>query len=399
MAKVPFLRLDRPAIAFIGAVAMVLFGVMTFPEAIGLIDWDTIALLLGMMVLIGALQQDGYTQALATALFRKARTGKQLLVVIVAFSAIASAFLVNDAVVLVLTPLVVAVCRDRGINPVPYLLATAMASNVGGTATITGNPQNVLIGIRSGITFGKFLLALFPVALAAGLVLILLVRMLYAKDLAIVPSLRSSVTAGDQQAASRLRLSIVILASVVVGFIISPLIGVGLPLIALTGAGLALLASRSWPAEIYRHVNWLLLVFFAGLFVVIFAAVEAGLFDAAVERIRLEDGLPGIALLHGASLVGSQVVSNVPFTMLMLPVLEARPSDPFWLSLAAGATLAGNLTLMGSVANLIVAETAAGLGVRIGFWQFLRLGLPVTVITTLISVLVLWAEDTLGLLT
>ena len=149
LAKVPFVRLDRPAIAFLGAVAMVLFGVLTFPQAISVIDWDTIALLLGMMIVIGALQQDGYTQALAAALFKPAKTGTQLLVVIVVFTAVASAFLVNDAVVLVLTPIVIGVCRARGFNPVPFLMASAMASNVGSTATITGNPQNVLIGIKS----------------------------------------------------------------------------------------------------------------------------------------------------------------------------------------------------------------------------------------------------------
>ena len=169
-------------------------------------------------------------------------------------------------------------------------------------------------------------------------------------------------------------------------------------MIALAGAVLALSTSRSWPQEIFAQVNWVLLLFFAGLFVVIFGAVHAGLFDTVVSRVQFQDGALGIGVVHGASLVMAQLVSNVPFTMLMLPVMGNDASDPLWLSLAAGATLAGNLTLMGSVANLIVAESAAHQGVKLDFWEFLRLGLPVTLLTTRVSVAVIWTEYTLGLI-
>ena len=303
----------------------------------------------------------------------------------------------NDAVVLVLTPLVVAVCRARRLNPVPFLMATAMASNAGSAATITGNPQNVLIGLHSGITFGKVLLALLPVAAVSAAVLVLLTRRLYRSEMGGPKGAWEKEKASlPLQAPVGLRPSAVVVALVVAAFIASPWLHLELSTIALIGAVAALATSRSWPTVIFAQVNWVLLLFFAALFVVIFGAVHAGLFDAVVQRVQLQESGTGIAMLHGASLVMAQVVGNVPFTMLMLPVLGTHSPDSLWLSLAAGATLAGNLTLMGFVANLIVAESASQLGVKIGFWEFLRLGLPVTLVTTLVSIGVLWVEYALG---
>ena len=397
VTRIPWLKVDRPVAAFLGAVAMVLFGVLTLTDAINAVDWGTIALLLGMMVLIAVLQQDGYTEALAATLFGRARTGTQLLVIIVAFTGVASAFLVNDAVVLVATPLIIAFCRGRGLNPLPFLLAEAMASNIGSAATITGNPQNVLIGLRSDISFGRFLVSLLPISVLASVALVFVTRWSYRRDLARPFAATPAETAQGYHHLRRVRPSGVILLCVVVAFVLSPWLDVKLPVIALTGAALALLTSRHNPQETFRRVDWVLLLFFTSLFIVIHGAVQEGLFDRLIDGVKLKDNLAGIGSIHGVSLVMSQLISNVPFTVLMLPIMQGYTGDLLWLSLAAGATLAGNLTLIGAVANLIVAEGGAKDGVRISFWDFFRLGLPVTAISMVISIGVLWLEHSTGL--
>lgn len=350
-----------------------------------------------MMVLTGALQEDGYTKTIASALFGRAKSGTKLLLMIVAFTAVASAFLVNDAVVLVVTPLIVSVCRTRELNPVPFLIAAAMSSNIGTVATITGNPQNVLIGLRSGISFGCFLMTLLPVAVSSVVVLVLMTRWRYKWD--IIRPLRATVSVPRTQIVPlAVRPSLLVMIGVIVAFILSPTLGLELPLIALGGGTLAMVVSGQPPEKIFRHVNWLLLLFFAALFVVLLSAAHAGLFDLAIRTIHLRSDAAGVGSAHGASMLMSQVVSNGPFTVLVLPLMEARADTLLWLSLASGATLAGNLTLAGSAANLIVADTAARDGVKINFWEFLRHGLPVTMVTMAVSIAVLLAERTLGLI-
>jgi len=398
LTRLPWVKLDRPAAAFLGAVAMVIFGVLTPVEAVAAIDWDTLSLLLGMMIIIAGLQQDGYTQSLARLVLGRARSARQLLLLVVIFTGVASAFLVNDAVVLVFTPLLVIYCRSRGLNPLPFLLAEAMASNIGGTATITGNPQNMLIGLQSGISYGGFLARLLPVAVVSSLVLVASVLLLYRKELQ-RPLGPGDGTEGEEAPPSlRVKPSAVVLVLVVLGFLLNRWVGLPIPLIALTGAGVVLALGSSSPRHVFAQVDWVLLLFFGGLFVVVGGAVHAGLFDWAIGAVPITRDLSGIGLLHGLSLVLSQLVSNVPYTVLMLPVLQSQDSSLLWLSLASAATLAGNLTLIGAVANLIVAEQAKQYGIEISFGEFFKLGLWVTTGSMLISLGVLGAEQFLGLL-
>jgi Na+/H+ antiporter NhaD/arsenite permease-like protein len=397
LARLPWVRLDRPAAAFLGAVAMVLFGVLSPSQAVSAINWDTISLLLGMMVIIAGLQNDGYTQTLAMAVLGSARSAPQLLVTVIGFTGLASAFLVNDAVVLVLTPTLVTYCRARGLNPVPFLLAEAMASNIGGAATITGNPQNMLIGLQSGISYGGFLLRLLPVAVAGSLVLWGCTWWVYRRELK--QRFYSTEDGPDRDRPSlRYRPSGVVLVLVVLGFITSRWTGVDVPLVALTGASLVLASSVRSPRDLFVRVDWVLLLFFAGLFVVMGGAVGSGLLDQVIDAAPLTGDFTGVALLHGLSLGLSQLVSNVPYVVLMTPILQAQQSDLLWLSLASAATLAGNLTLIGAVANLIVAEGAAREGVQITFGEFFKLGLPVTALSMGVSLVVLWVESALGFL-
>lgn len=395
--RLPKVSVDRPSAAFTGGVLMILFGVLTFQEAVRAIDFNTIALLLGMMILVSALKVVGFFDLLAAKALSLARTPRHLLLVVIVATAVSSAVLVNDAVVLLFTPVVIQACRARKVNPVPYLIAEAMASNIGSAATIVGNPQNMLIGIASEISFTHFFLYLFPVSLLSTVALIFIMYGFYRKTLS-----QSFDTAADPQSEAltydvrAMKRLVPILALLVVVFFLSSFLKLGIPMVALGFACLVLLVGKVKPTTIMREVDWILLLFFAGLFVVIEGAHKAGVLDIFTSRIVMTPGLLGIASISIASTVVSQLVSNVPLTMLVLPILKNVPGDVLWIALAAGSTLGGNLTIIGAMANLIVVEGAAREGVRVGFMEFLKIGAAVTVVTVALAILVLGAEYWLG---
>ncbi len=403
LTRLPFIPIDRPSAAFLGSVAMVLFGVLTPEEAVEAIDWGTIALLLGTMVVVSALSRDGYVERMASAIFGGARGQMAFLVRMVLVTGIASAVMVNDTAVLVLTPLVVAFCVSRDISPVPYLIAEAMASNIGSVPSAVGNPQNVLVALQSGISFERFALHLLPVAALAGAVLVAVVWWLYRPVLAKPMGqgtgyalARKGGQAGDARNNGRRLASPIVMALVIVGFATSSWTRLELPLVALVGAAVMLLASRASPGELFKQVDWVLLLFFASLFVVMGGIAKQEFFAEMARSIHVSADTEGIVWVHGSALVVSQAISNVPFTILMVPLLAHESSDLLWLSLASGATLAGNLTLVGAVANLIVAQVAERDGVRLDFWEFTRAGVIVTLATVLLSVVLLALQWRLG---
>ena len=399
LARLPFTNVDRPSAAFIGAVLMVLLGVLTFQQAVAAINFDTIFLLLGMMLLVAVLDRAGFFTYLAIRAMSIGKTPTRLLVTVVLSTGVLSAFLVNDAVVFLFTPVVIRACRMLKTNPVPYLIAEAMASNVGSTATIVGNPQNMLIGIASGISFARFFLHLLPIVVVATAALILVVFLFYRKEFhhRFHPDMELAHEPHkiDYKALRRL---MPIVALTVLAFFLSSYVGVSIPLIALAAGAAVLLTSGQRPTEVIRDVDWVLLLFFAGLFVVIGGAKQAGVLDFFLDRIHPTPDVAGIVSIHVVSTLASQVVSNVPFTILAIPAIENVPGDALWLSLAAGSTLGGNITLIGAVANLIVAEGARREGVQVRFGEFLKVGLAVTAVTVAISIAILVAELKLGLI-
>ncbi|NWG09426.1 MAG: anion transporter [Nitrososphaerales archaeon] len=396
--RLPKVNIDRPAAAFIGAILMVLFGVLTVQEAIAAIDFNTIALLLGMMIIIATLEEDGFLTFLAIKSMSIAKNPKRLLMVVVVATGISSAFLVNDTVVLLFTPVIIETCRLMGIkNPVPYLIAEAMASNVGSTMTMTGNPQNMIIGIVSGISYTSFFLYLFPVAILSTLVLIFVMRFVYKRDFdKRTPRIDDSINMNDFHL--KFRPSLPILLFTIALFFLSSYVRLDIPMIALIGSALMLLFARVKPSKIISRVNWVLLLFFVGLFVVIGGAAKAGIFNALLDEINFTPSFEGIVSLNLFSTLISQIVSNVPLTMLVIPLIKHIEGNVLWISLAAGATLGGNATLIGAIANIIVAEEAEKKGVRVNFKEFLRAGVIVTTLTILISILVLTIEYNLGFL-
>jgi len=395
--RLPRVNIDRPSAAFLGAVLMVVVGVLTFDEAIDAIDFNTISLLLGMMILVAALKVAGFFSLMAAKSIAVAGTPMRLLILVVVATGVASALLVNDTVVLLFTPILIQICRLRKVNPIPYLIAEAMASNIGSTATIVGNPQNTLIGITSGISFASFTAYLLPVAVVSTIALVVIIRIAY-RDFfnhRFPDSPDSPIEAPkyDPEAIKRL---VPILIGVTIAFFLSSIFDLKIPGIALVCGALVLVVGKVKPSTIIKEVDWVLLLFFAGLFIVIEGAHKEGLINHFIDSDTFSPDFSGIVLICVFSVIVSQLVSNVPLTMLLLPTLKVIPGSVLWISLAAGSTLGGNLTIIGAVANIIVVESAAREGINISFKEFLKIGLPVTLVTVGLSILILGGEYWLG---
>ncbi len=384
--RLPKVNIDRPSAAFVGAVAMMCIGAATFEQAVGFIDFNTIFLLLGMMIVVAALKFDGFFNLIAESTLRFAKTRMRLLVYITLISGIGSAFLVNDAVVLIFTPIIISVCQRVRLNPMPYLIAEILASNTGSVMTMTGNPQNMLIGISSGISYAEFMVRLLPIAFVSMAFSVLVVRMVYHKEFKEKGILQCEKTLVRKEKSMYVSGAIFVL--LVIGFFFGKLLGLPICVIALAASSLIILFSKHKPVKLIKEVDWVLLLFFASLFVVVGAIKQTGILDSLFS-ISLEDSFAGLLSLHSVSLVMSQILSNVPYTVLMLPLMEAANSETLWLALASASTLAGNATVIGAMANIIVIETAEKEGVKIGFWEFFKSGFAVTMISLAFSLIYL----------
>jgi Na+/H+ antiporter NhaD/arsenite permease-like protein len=300
-----------------------------------------------------------------------------------------SAFLVNDIVCLVMTPFVLHMARRLGLPIVPYLIAVATASNIGSVATITGNPQNMLIGSLSGIGYLDFMLQLGPIALVGLFLNWVVIYWMYFRHGRDRTSVDAVLTAPEFRLAPMRMKPVIVLAGVLAAF----LAGAPPAMTAAIGAAVLLITRTLEPKRVYDEVDWGLLVFFVGLFVIVAGADRAGLTARVLEPVVAWDlHRPGIFVPVTAVL--SNLVSNVPAVMLLRNVVEGFPDpDAGWLALAMASTLAGNLTITGSVANIIVVERAAAEGVEIGFRDYFRVGLPVTVVTLAFGTLWLWVAS------
>lgn len=392
--RLPKMNIDRPSAAFFGAVAMIISGVLTFEQAIAAIDFNTIALLLGMMIMISTLEIDGFFAFIANKTLILAKSPFKLLVVITFITGIASAFLVNDAVVLIFTPVVIIVARTLKFNPLPFVIAEILASNTGSAMSMTGNPQNMLIGINSGITYGEFLLRLLPVSIIGMFVIIAFVHLFYRKKYRLA-NMAVEKYAGNGNEFSEynfasMRNSVIVFSGVLILFFFSHIIKIGIPVIALLGASFILLFGKIKPSLVIKQVDWVLLLFFASLFIVVHGVESTGIMQKIISGVPVGENANSLIAVHGISLLLSQIISNVPFTVVMLPLMKTAHSEILWLSLASASTLAGNATIIGAMANLIVIESAEKRGVVIRFFEFLKIGGVVTLISLLISFVVLY---------
>jgi len=377
IGKFPGLKIDRPAAAMIGAVAMVASRIVPARDALRLIDFSTLVLLFSMMVIVGSLHLSGFFEWTVEAVLKRLHPAS-LLPAVVLTSGILSAFLVNDIVCLVMVPFVLKLTRRMRLQPLPFLLAVATASNIGSVATITGNPQNMLIGSYSGIHYRDFLVHLGPVALLGLVFDWWLLGRIFRKELKASPSAKE-IPLPPVQLASLWK-PVLVVAAVVIGFFA----GAPPALVAALGAAVILISRTTDSHKLYGEVDLGLLVFFIGLFLIVGGAERAGIVDRFLITARYVN-LQQPAAFAVAVAALSNLVSNVPAVMLLKSLVPSFPAPhTAWLMLAMASTLAGNLTVTGSVANIIVVETAKP-DMHIGFRQYFRAGLPVTIGTLLIG--------------
>jgi Na+/H+ antiporter NhaD/arsenite permease-like protein len=383
LGRLPGFRVDRTGAAIIGASLMIGFNVLTLEEAYSAIDHNTIILLFGMMIVVANLRLSGFFAAVSEWVVEHAHHPLTLLAAIILVSGVFSAFFVNDTMCLVLTPLVLEIVLALKRNPVPYLLAVAMASNIGSVATITGNPQNMMIGIFSEIPYRQFAAKLAPVG-AAGLVLtFVVIAAIFRPEFG-----RSGAVVLERR---RIRVNQVLMwksllaSGMMIGFFF---IGWPIAKVALVAGALLLITRRVKPEKIYHEIDFSLLALFIGLFIVI-AGIEKTTYPADILNFVSGYGLDRPAVLSATAAILSNLASNVPAVLVFKPLIP-HLTDPkgAWLLLAMASTLAGNLTVLGSVANLIVIQRSKR-QVAISFWEYFRVGLPLTIITIIVGLLLL----------
>ncbi len=387
--RLQILPLNRPAAALLGAVLMVACGIMTPEGAYRAVDYDTLVLLLGMMVISAYLYLAGFFEWAADWILRRAQTPQALLLYLVLTSGILSALLVNDTMCLMLTPLVVAVVVRGKLPLPPYLLALAMSANLGSVATLVGNPQNMIIGHMSKIPFVNFSISLVPVAAAGLAIEYTVLRIGFNRALAGVSIQRPAVEPPHLHR-GLMGLTLAVLGLVFCGF----LVGLDLSWTALGGGVLVMVLARRDTHEVLKLVDWHLLVFFAALFIVVEGLNDIGLPDQIYSAVH---GVFGSSSSSQAwnfawfATAGSNIFSNVPFVVVAGKWINNFASpELMWKVMALATTFAGNLTILGSVANIIVVESARA-HIEFGFWDYARYGIPVTLLTTIAGMLILVA--------
>jgi Na+/H+ antiporter NhaD/arsenite permease-like protein len=370
------------------------------------IDWDVIFLLLGMMIIVGVLRRTGVFEYVAIWAAKRAKGSPlRVMILLCLITAVASAFLDNVTTVLLIAPVTLLVCERLDVPPVPFLLAEVFASNIGGAATLIGDPPNIIIASRSGLSFNDFLINMGPIVVVLLVVFTLMLPRLFKGSFAVDPNrIRDVMELNEREAIADSRLLVkcgAVLLLVFIGFIGHSAFHIEPSVIALLGAGLLVLISRLQPADYMPSVEWQTLLFFAGLFILVGGLVETGVVETlATELSERTEGQPLLAvmLILVVSAVMSGIIDNIPYVATMSPIVleltrgvsDPAQSEALWWSLALGADLGGNATAVGASANVVVLGIALRAGHPISFWEFTRKGLIVTAVTIAICAPYLW---------
>jgi len=374
------IRLYRPAASTVGVALLFLLGLISFEEAIDAIDFHTIVLLLGMMILTAYLGIAGFFDYLAMKILSFSKTDVRMLLFIIATSAFLSALFVNDTICVFMTPIVVRMALASNINPVPLLIALATSANIGSAATIIGNPQNMLIGMVSKINFLEFAKNIAPISAVCLIPNFLIIYLIYRKEF-------KKFRISTENVEFDRNLVIKTIAVFIFVLILFVLEIYPVSVSALIGAAIMFLIGGIPPRKALEKVDGGLLLFFCNLFIIMYA-FERDFGQYLLSSIRWERDLSSYFFVSFITVVGSNLVSNVPFVMMMLPF--AKADGELWLILAMASTFAGNLTLIGSVANLIVAGVAERYGINLSFFEYLKVGVPLTIITVVIGTIMLY---------
>lgn len=394
-------KIHRTISALLGGLAMILF-VIPQENAFHSIDWNVIFLLAGMMVIANVLKETGLFQWIA---IQAVRLGKgdpfRVLVILSLITAISSALLDNVTIVVLIAPVTLFVASTLRVSPVPFLIAEILASNIGGMATLVGDPPNILIGSASGLDFVTFAANMGPISVIIMIVFIGIARPLFKKDLTVLDKSNIDISELDASALITdtvlLRKSLIVMSGVIIGFLLHGALHLEPATIALIGATLLMLWSKTDPHYALRDIEWTTLFFFFGLFIMVEALVEVGLIDIVADAaLRLTDGNLQLTsvLLIWFSAIASGFVDNIPYTATMIPIVESLGQvmaiDPLWWSLALGACLGGNLTIVGAAANVVVVSMAEKSGHPISFMHFFRYGAIVTLMSLILASGYVW---------
>jgi Na+/H+ antiporter NhaD/arsenite permease-like protein len=389
---------NRTVAALMGAAVVISFGVVDQHEAAAeFVDWNTIGLLLGMMVIVAVLNKTGLFEYLAikSAQWGKARPGR-IMVLLSVVTAVLSAFLDNVTTVILMVPMTFLIADTLGVSPVPFLLTQVMASNVGGAATLIGDPPNILIGSAADLSFVDFVYNLTPVVLLALPVVLAYLYFVFHRELRYNKGAEEDVRALDAEGAIRdkalLRKSLVVLGAVILAFFLHGLLHLEVATIALLGAAALVFYAKSDVEKVLRDVEWPTLLFFVGLFVLVGGLRATGVVGRIAELLTAFDGssaVMAVTIIWGSA-IASGLIDNIPFTATMIPVIQElaqaqglseTQARPLWWALALGADFGGNATLIGASANVVVAGMSERAGKKISFLQFMAYGIPVTVLS------------------
>ena len=408
----------RTTVAMVGAAFVILMGITTglfdasvsFDFAIGAIDFNTIGLLLGMMLIVAILGQTGIFEYLGIRMSKASKGNMwKLLVMFCLFTAIISMFIDNVTTVLLIVPITISVFRTLRISPVPFIIAQVLASNVGGTATLIGDPPNILIGSAANIDFTSFIINMGPTIGVSLLVSLFILKFLFRKELSQKPHNFEELLSQDEKVLikdrSVLKKSLVVLTAVIILFIIHGNLKIEPSIIALSGAGILMVLAKSRPEQILKSVDWSTLIFFAGLFIIISGAEKAGVIDLMSSTVlHISGGNPWILffMIIWLSAIASAFIDNIPFAATMIPLIFTIYNNesltavfgnmdisPLWWALSLGVGLGGNGTMIGSSAGIVATGLAEINGHRITFNQFLKVGFPFMIVSVAVGSIVL----------
>lgn len=392
-------KLNRTAVALVGAVVLLLFNVITQEQAVHHIDFNTIGLLMGMMIIVNIMKRSGIFEYIAIYAAKKAKGDPlKILVLFAVFTAISSAFLDNVTTILLIVPVTMVITDALKISPVPILTPLILFANIGGTATLIGDPPNIMIGSATGLGFNDFLFNLAPVVVVIFFATLFLIKILFRKKLQVSDQQKAVIMKFDESLAIKdallLKKSLFALAITILGFMLHQRLGYESATVAFLGASLLLLISGINPEDVLLEVEWGTIFFFASLFVLVGGLEKVGIIDMLAEKmLTLTDGnlmLTAMMVLWGAA-IASAFLDNIPFVATMIPLIKsigamsAMSIGPLWWALALGACLGGNGTLVGASANVIVSGMLEKHGEKLGFVEYMKVGFPLMILSVAIS--------------
>lgn len=399
-------KLNRALLALAGAILMVLIGIVDVHDAYTKhIEWQTIFLLIGMMLIVAVTNKTGVFQYLSVKAAQRVKGNPMMVLMMLSvITAVGSAFLDNVTTVLLMVPITFSITRILQINPMPFLISEVLASNIGGTATLIGDPPNIMIGTSTHLTFNDFLINLTPPVLIIMVVTLFLLRIIYKKDMMVTPDRQQELMNIDASSYIKDKVllikCLVVLGLTLVGFILHSVIHIEAAVIALAGATiLMLIATKEDEIEgLFHSVEWVTIFFFAGLFVLVGGLKDVGVINylaTKVLEITAGNELFTSMLILWVSGIASSTIDNIPFVATMIPLVQDMGAqmnltdpnmlNPVWWSLALGACLGGNGTLIGASANLVVVGMAQREGHKITYMKFLKIGAPITLVSLAIA--------------